>query len=76
MFEIKVIDFQTAIQVEHLITSSLKSVDTIIVFEKYCSAVCLIRVSSGSHKIISHYHRPISSSYLAVIPSAKQNIYI
>lgn len=39
MFEIKVIDFQTEIQDEYLIPSSLKSVDT-FVFKKYGAAVC------------------------------------
>lgn len=43
MFETKVIDFQPAIQEEHLITSSLKSVDTIL-FEEDSAADCLRRV--------------------------------
>lgn len=76
MFEIKVNDFQTAIQVEHLITSSLKSVDT-IVFEKYCSAAILVYVCPPVLTKSSSTITGLSfSSYLAVTPSAVQHIYI
>lgn len=61
MFETKVIDFQPSIQEEHLITSSLKSVDTIL-FEEDCAADCLRRVLW-----LSHNHLPILIIYLSSV---------
>lgn len=60
MFETKVIDFQPAIQEEHLITSSLKSVDTIL-FEEDCAADCLRRVLWLSHNHLTILITDLSS---------------